>query len=92
MWSILIFGPSALEKDTTKLPMAVDQQVCQEANYQLFLKRIHRPFLKFYMELEDLKDQNVIEPIFFCFLKEKFLFWEKCLKSPPKQGFLTFAK
>ena len=34
----------------------------------------------------------MIESIYFCFLKEKFLFWKKCLKLPPKQGFLTFAK
>ena len=25
VWSTLIFGPSTLEKDTTKLPMSVDQ-------------------------------------------------------------------
>ena len=44
------------------------------------------------MKLESLKGQKLIEPIYFCFLKEKFLFWGKCLKFPPKQGFLTFAK
>ena len=25
VWSTVIFGPSTLEKDTTKLPMSVDQ-------------------------------------------------------------------
>ena len=25
VWSTLIFGPSTLERDTTKLPMSVDQ-------------------------------------------------------------------
>ena len=28
----------------------------------------------------------------FLFFEKKFLFWGKCLKSPPKSGFLTFAK
>ena len=44
------------------------------------------------MKLENLKGQKLIEPIYFCFLREKFLFWGKCLKFPPKKCFLTFAK
>ena len=44
------------------------------------------------MKLENLKGQKLIEPIYFCFLKEKFLFWRKFLPLPPKQVFLTFAK
>ena len=41
------------------------------------------------MKLESLKGQKLIEPIYFCFLKEKFLFWGKGLKFSLKQGFLT---
>ena len=45
--STQIFGPSTLEKGTTKLPISVDQYVCQEVNYQFFLKKIYKPFLYF---------------------------------------------
>ena len=41
------------------------------------------------MKLENLNGQKLIEPIYFCFLKEKFLFWGKGLKFSLKQGFLT---
>ena len=44
------------------------------------------------MNLENLKGQKLIEPIYFCFLREKFLFWGKCLKFSPKKGFFTFPK
>ena len=44
------------------------------------------------MKLENLKDQKLIEPIHFCFLREKFLFRGKFLKFSPKKGFLTFAR
>ena len=44
------------------------------------------------MKLENVKGQKLVEPIYFCFLREKFLFWVKCLNFSPKQGFLPFAK
>ena len=44
------------------------------------------------MKLENLKGQKLIEPIYFCFLREKFLFWGKFLKFSPKIDFLTFPK
>ena len=43
----------------------IRSQVYQEANYQFFLKTIQRLFLKFYMKLEDLKGQKLMEPVFF---------------------------
>ena len=30
--------------------------------------------------------------MYFCFLREKFLFWGKCLEFPPKQGFFDFCQ
>ena len=44
------------------------------------------------MKLENRRGERLIEPIYSCFLREKFLFWGRCLKFPPKKGFLTFAK
>ena len=44
------------------------------------------------MKLKNLKGQKLIEPIYFRFLREKFLFWGKCLKLLPKQIFFTFVK
>ena len=35
----------------------------------VFLKRADRPLLKFYMKIENLQGQKLIEPIYFCFLK-----------------------
>ena len=44
------------------------------------------------MKLENLKGQKLIEPIYFCFLREKFLFWGKFLKFSRRKSFLTFPQ
>ena len=68
--------------------LCVTMSVGLKVSYQFFSVRAHRIFLKFYMKLEGLKDQKLTEPNF----SEKFLFWGKSLKIPPKLDFLALAK
>ena len=67
-----------------KLSLSVDQcvsmSVGQLVSYQFFSKMTHRIFLKFYMKLEGVKCQKLTNPNF----SEKFSFWGKNQKAPPK--------
>ena len=61
-------------------------------NYRFFLKRIPRPFLKFYMKLENLKGQKIDRANLILFLERKNLALGKMPKISPKTGFFDFCQ
>ena len=63
--------------------LSVTMSVGLKVSYQFFSVSAHRIFLKFYMKLEGLKGQKLMEPNF----SEKFSFWGKSPKIPIKWVF-----
>ena len=89
----LIFGPSTLEKGTTKLPMSLDQQIGMSGGQlSVLLKKDSQIFSEILLEAREYSESKTDRVDLFLFFERKILVLGKMPKIAFKAGFLTFAK